>query len=316
LITGPTDTGKELIARSIHAHSARADRPLVPFRCSHLRYPLNACQLFGHVAGHGILTRHAALGCCLAAEGGTLLLDEVGDLDATAQQLLLHVIKEKRVTPVGGEVGRSVNLRIMATSSKDLTSEVRSGRFSFELLYRLNALTVTAAPLRERRDDILPLARHLMARITLENGLPLKRLTPAALALIEAYDWPGNVTELEAELERVVVESAGESVLDVDAFSRIFERIHSAKAEDSPTATWEMSEPANALERIPPSTVVEGHWPSLAEVEAEHLRSTLEAARYNLTVAARMLKVDVDDLRTRLRRHEIRLSLPRRSTPL
>ena len=229
LITGPPGSGKQLVARAIHAHDPRCRGPFIPFLCAHVPDSLCASQLFGHTAGTVSLTPHAALGCVCAAQGGTLYLDEIGSLDADCQARLLSLLKAHRFLPGGQRHATPGWLRIIASASVDLHHEVQAGRFSFELLYRLNVLTVTVAGLKQRRDDIPALVRHLIARTTLEHGLPFKQVTASAMALLQAWDWPGNVDELEQVVEQAVALS-DEPILGPEAFPEILEAMDCAPA--------------------------------------------------------------------------------------
>jgi DNA-binding NtrC family response regulator len=309
LITGPSGTGKRLIARAIHAHSARYEQPLIPFCCGQLPEPLACLQLFGHAAGAGKFTPHAALGCLGAAQGGTLLLNEVGDLDLASQDRLLQVLNEKRCAPVGSNGQPMADIRVIATSSRDLRDEVRAGRFRLKLLYSLNAISLQAQPLSARRMDIEPLVRHILARITLEQGLEHHRLAHAALALLQAYDWPDNVTQLERVLEQAVLTSTG-PVLNLDDFAELFVAMQEQDA--SARQVSRRDEPANSYESIPNLPVTAGNWLSLDQLEAEHLRATLRQSRHNLSVAARLLGLNIADLQAKLARH--RLLMPGQST--
>ncbi len=305
LITGPQGTGKDLIARAIHAHSPRADRPVIPFRCGTLPAALTSTQLFGHTSGAGPLARGAALGCVGAANGGTLLLHEVGDLDLAAQDRLLAVLMQRRARPVGAGPAAAVDLRVIATSSRDLGAAARAGHFRFRLLYALNAISISALPLCQRRADIAPLARHVIARFTFEQGLPYRPLTPSALALLEAHDWPGNVVELEQVVEQAISTSDG-CVLDLEDFPELFATIQE-RTIDAARRDVSDGEPVNEFERVPTMPVVAGRWPSLEELESEHLRATLRRSGQNLTVAAGMLGLDRIELQAKLKRHGILL---------
>ncbi|MDG2384009.1 MAG: sigma 54-interacting transcriptional regulator [Pirellulaceae bacterium] len=303
LITGPIGSGRELIARAIHAHSPRADHPFIPFRCGAVPEPLRASQLFGQVDGAPGLARAATLGCFGAAEGGTLFLDEAGDLDQDSQLQLLFALREKRIVPFGAERSSSADVRLIASTSQDLDSEVQGGRFSFELLYRLNILPVTSLGLRDRVEDVEPLVRHWMARVTLENGLPLKQLTPAAMALLQSYEWPGNVDQLRSVVERAILFN-DEHRLRPEAFSALMEEPDSNRHQPQTKAI----ESVNQHESILPIDVVDGKWQTLAQMEAEFIRSTLVEARYNQVVAARLLAIPLNDLMSKIAQHRIALS--------
>jgi DNA-binding NtrC family response regulator len=322
LISGPAGTGKQLVARAIHAHSPRSSQPLIPFHCGRLPAAQAQLQLFGHAAGASKLARHAALGCLGAAQGGTLLLHEVGDLDLDTQDRLLQVLMEKRSRPVGATRDRAADVRIIATTSRDLREAAEAGSFRLPLLYSLCAIRVKALPLSQRRADIAPLARHIVARVTLENGLPYRPLTPDALALLEAYLWPGNVSEMEQVLEQAVLASGGGALELVDfaeLFASVQRQVESAGCGESGVreggeAGEREPESVNNYEAIPRLPVVAESWPSLLQLEAEHLRATLRRAGQNLAVAARLLDLELPELQAKLAKH--RLQLPPQPTPL
>ena len=302
LVTGPSGSGRELVARAIHAHSSRADQPFVPFRCSLVPESLCASQLFGQVQGASELVPSATLGCFGVANGGTLYLDEVADLDFASQAQLLMALKDKRIIPHGSSDTRTANVRLICSTSRDLDREVDQGRFSFELLYRLNILPVTVLGLDQRVEDIEPLVRHVIARVTLENGLPIKQLTPSAMALLQAYHWPGNVDQLHEVVERAVV-LTDEIRLGPDAFPEVIEALDCHQGE-TPAAE---PEAVNSHESIPGIPAVAGRWPTLADLEAEHIRATLIETRYNQVAAARMLAIPLSTLMEKIRQHRIRL---------
>ncbi len=304
LITGPSGSGRELVARAIHAHSARADQPFVPFRCSFVPESLCASQLFGQAQDASELIPSATLGCFGVADGGTLYLEEVADLDFATQAQLLVALEEKRIVPFGASEARTADVRLICSSSRDLDREVDQGRFSFELLYRLNMLPVSVLPLDQRVEDIEPLVRHVIARVTLENGLPFKQLTPSAMALLQAYHWPGNVDQLCEVVERAVV-FTNELRLGPDAFPDVIEACDDRPAE----APIPEAEAVNDHESIPGVPVVDGRWPTLDDLEAEHIRETLIEARYNQAAAARMLAIPLATLMEKIRKH--RIPLPR-----
>ena len=302
LIMGPSGSGRELVARAVHAHSSRADHPFVPFRCSFVPASLRASQLFGQAAGAPGLVKSSTLGCFGAAERGTLFLDEVSDLDFDSQAQLLQALREKRVVPFGSETETQTNVRLLASTSRDLDREVQARRFNPELLRHLNVLTVEVDPLRERIEDIEPLVRFFIARFTLENGLPLKRLTPAAMALLQVYRWPGNVAQLCDVVEQAVLRSDYDR-LGPDAFATILDELDCVEPEDVASR----GDRVNNHETVPHVEVVAGQWQTLAEVEAEHIRVTLIEARHNQQAAARMLQVPLSELASKIARYRIRV---------
>ena len=302
LIMGPSGSGRELVARAVHAHSSRADHPFVPFRCSFVPASLRASQLFGQAAGAPGLVKTSTLGCFGASERGTLFLDEVSDLDFDSQAQILQALLEKRVVPFGSEIETQTNVRLLASTARDLDREVQAGRFNPELLRQLNILTVDVDPLRERVEDIEPLVRFFIARFTLENGLPLKRLTPAAMALLQVYRWPGNVAQLCDIVEQAVLRSDYDC-LGPDAFAPILDELECVEPEDVASR----GDRVNKHETVPHVEVVAGQWHTLAQVEAEHIRVTLIEARHNQQAAARMLQIPLTELASKIARYRIRV---------
>ena len=177
LVTGPSGTGKELIARSIHQCSDRSAGPFVPVDCTALTGELFASHLFGHVAGAFTGANGERLGCFRVADGGTIFLDEIGELSGELQSKLLRTIQERVVTPVGSDRPVPVNVRIIAATNRNLLQEVGAGRFRLDLFYRLNVIALESMSLRDRPDDLEPLANHFLEKMSIENGLPRKRLS-------------------------------------------------------------------------------------------------------------------------------------------
>ena len=205
LIIGATGTGKELIARAIHRQSPRAHGPLVALDCTSIPPSLFPSQLFGHVKGAFSGAECDTLGCFRAADGGTIFLDEIGELTPELQAQLLRVIQERTVIPVGSHRAIPVDVRIITATGRNLALEVGSGNFRLDLYYRLNVVKLRTTPLRDRPEDIEPLCRHFLARLAVENGLPQKRVAASALRILTACHWPGNVRQLQNVLERIAV---------------------------------------------------------------------------------------------------------------
>jgi DNA-binding NtrC family response regulator len=205
LILGESGTGKELIASTIHANSPRAGKPFVSLNCAALTETLLESQLFGHVRGAFTGAIINQKGLIEEADGGTLFLDEIGDVSPAMQAKLLRVVQEKDFIAVGSTHPRKVDVRFVAATNKDLLSEVREGRFREDLYYRLNVININLPPLRERREDIEPLANHFLR---IYNARIMKEVTAIdyeALQMLLQYDWPGNVRELENVMERAVI---------------------------------------------------------------------------------------------------------------
>ena len=274
LIAGESGTGKELVARAIHYTSPRASAPFVPINCGGIPEGLLESELFGYVRGAFTGATETRAGFFQTAEGGTLFLDEISETSASMQVKLLRVLQDKEVCMVGDTRVRKVDVRVIAATNKDLLGLVQKNVFREDLFFRLNVITITIPPLRERGDDTLRLANHFVARYAREFGRPVPRFTEAALRIIAGYYWPGNVRELENFVQRIVVMSERESVdvTDLPAHMRF-----SAARESGLNRT-------------------------LAEVEAEHIRNVLAGVDGNKSRAAEVLGIDRKTLRDKLKK--------------
>jgi len=222
LILGPSGTGKELIARAVHALGNRAAKPFIPVDCAVTTGTLFASHMFGHVRGAFTGAVASALGCFRAADSGTIFLDEIGEMEPELQAKLLRVLQQRTVVPVGSHDEVPVNVRVLAATNRDLSREVQEGRFREDLFYRLNVVTIRTLALRERLEDIPVIAERYLAELSARYGMPSCTLSPAALRLLMQYSWPGNVRELENVLERAVMFSSGDQI-DDDAFTSLHE---------------------------------------------------------------------------------------------
>jgi DNA-binding NtrC family response regulator len=216
LILGESGTGKELVAENIHEQSSRRDRPFIKLNCAAIPDTLLESELFGHEKGAftGALMRKP--GKFELADGGTLLLDEIGDMSLTTQSKILRVLQEREFERVGGTMTVRVDVRIIASTNKDLSRAVGDGRFRDDLYFRLNVVTISVPPLRDRREEIPDFAGHFLAEANARLGRAVKRVSPHAMAALVQYDWPGNVRELRNAIERAVVVTDGD-VLTVGA---------------------------------------------------------------------------------------------------
>jgi DNA-binding NtrC family response regulator len=205
LILGESGTGKELIAGTIHYNSARRSRRFLSINCAALSDTLLESQLFGHVRGAFTGAISSQKGLLEEADNGTLFLDEIGDVSPAVQAKLLRVIQERDFIPVGATKPKKVDIRFVAATNKDLEREVREGRFREDLYYRLNVITLKLPSLRERREDIEPLARHFLQKFSRRISKEISDIDPEALAMLTSYHWPGNVRELENVMERAVI---------------------------------------------------------------------------------------------------------------
>ncbi|MBM4044114.1 MAG: sigma-54-dependent Fis family transcriptional regulator [Planctomycetes bacterium] len=272
LITGESGTGKEIVARAIHYGSRRASAPFVPVNCGGIPEGLLESELFGHVRGAFTGATESRAGFFQTADGGTIFLDEVGDTSLSMQARLLRVLEAKEVCMVGSSRTRTVDVRILAATNKDLPSLVKKGAFREDLFYRINVITIALPPLRERGDDILLLARHFATKFSHGLGKAAPQFSDQALKVLREYHWPGNVRELENVVHRLIVmdDTGAIEVPDLPSLMRF-----SALRGDG------LSRP-------------------LAEVEAEHVRNVLSNVGGNKTRAAEILGIDRKTLRKKL----------------
>jgi two-component system response regulator AtoC len=235
LINGETGTGKEVIAREIHENGPRKKHPLRTINCAAIPGTLIESVLFGHEQGAFTSADKSAKGIFEQADGGTVLLDEIGELAASAQAALLRVLETKKVTRVGGDKEIDVDVRVIAATHRDLEAMVEAGRFRQDLLYRLNTMTLRIPPLRERVDEIRPLAERFLKDACRQAGTEVRTIDPQAMTALEAYAWPGNVRELRNAIERAVVLAEGGTIRLTDLTDRIRggSRAHAPEADST-----------------------------------------------------------------------------------
>jgi len=277
-VEGESGTGKELVARMLHYWSNRAEGPFVAVNCKAFADGVVESELFGHEKGAFTGAIASRAGCFERASGGTLFLDEIAEAGPDFQAKLLRVLEDGEVLRVGASKPRKVDVRIVAATNRVLRKEVAEGRFRADLYFRLNVIPVRIAPLRERPEDILPLARHFLAYYSAEAGRPIS-LSAEAERTLRAYSFPGNVRELENIIERAVVMSGAE-VLTPDAFAL---DVLSPEPE---------AEPVTMLAAAAGGAGDESLQECLDHAAAEKIRHALEAAKGNRVVAASALKVD------------------------
>lgn len=282
LITGESGSGKELLARAVHQGSPRAARPFVAVNCAALPETLVESELFGHAKGAFTGANNTRAGRVLAAQGGTLFLDEVGDLPLTAQSKLLRTLQEREVTPVGSDTPVACDVRVVAATHRDLRAMVENGEFRLDLYYRLNVIRVHAAPLRERPEDIVPLAEHFVAMFNERAGRNVVGLTPQTAALLTSHSWPGNVRELSNAIERAVVLSSS-AMLEATALG-----LEPARGAKTPTIN-------NVSEELDLRTAIK-------KVEGQVIARALEKAGGNRTEAASILGLNRTTLVEKLRK--------------
>jgi DNA-binding NtrC family response regulator len=276
LITGESGTGKELVARAIHAASARRYGPFVTVNCGALAEGILESELFGHEAGAFTGARARRIGKFEAANGGTIFLDEVGEITPKVQVELLRVIEEKAIVRLGASAVVPLDFRVVAATNRDLPALVKAGGFREDLFWRLNVFVIDLPPLRARPDDVPSLAHHFLERFAKAMSRKRLRFSPEAEAALAAYAWPGNVRELQNAVERAVVVARGEVV----------------EASDLPLTITQ----AGAAGAGPGS---------LAQAERAHVLSVLEATGWNITRAARILDVDRVTLYHKIRKYEL-----------
>ncbi len=277
LITGESGTGKEVLARHIHTRSRRAQGPFVALNCAAIPEQLLESELFGHEKGafSGAVARR--VGKFEAADGGTLLLDEIGEMDVRLQAKLLRAVQEREIDRVGGSAPVRVNVRILATTNRDLRAEVAQKRFREDLYFRLNVVAICIPPLRERPGDIAALAAHFARRYADVNGLPDRRFSGGALQRLRAHTWRGNVRELENTVHRAVLLAAGGEITEAAV----------ELADESPAAM------------APNGDGWAGR--RMSDVERELILQTLRHTSGNRTHAATMLGISIRALRNKLR---------------
>ncbi|MFH1262623.1 MAG: sigma-54 dependent transcriptional regulator [Pseudomonadota bacterium] len=216
LVRGESGSGKELVARAIHAASSRKEKPFVRVNCGSLAEGLLESELFGHEKGAFTGAAARRIGRFESADGGTIFLDEVGDISPKLQVSLLRVIQEREFERVGGNETIRVDVRLIAATHQDLEGMVKEGKFREDLYYRLNVFPITIPPLRDRLEDLPTLCSRLLERAAKNTGVALKKISPEAMAKLDAYDWPGNVRELENVLERSLILAAGDTIVPDD----------------------------------------------------------------------------------------------------
>ncbi len=217
LITGENGTGKELVARAIHDHSKRVDGPFIKLNCAAIPSELIESELFGHEKGAFTGAMSQRRGKFELADGGTIFLDEVGDMNPSAQAKVLRVLQENELERVGGTETIKVNVRVIAATNKDLAAEIAAGRFREDLFYRLNVVPIELPPLRARREDIPQLCAHFVEQMCASNDRRRKKLAQTAMTLLMQHDWPGNVRELKNVMERLVILTGdGEIITEAD----------------------------------------------------------------------------------------------------
>ncbi len=280
LITGDTGTGKELVARAIHAMSGRAERPFVAVNCSAIPETLLESELFGHVKGAFTGAIANKRGLMEESSGGTLFLDEIGTVSANIQVKLLRALQERSIMRVGGREPVPIDIRLIAATNLDLGEEVRSGRFREDLYYRLSVFPIRVPPLTERRDDIPLLAAYFLKRAASEHGVTPPSIPPTTMQRLMEYEWPGNVRELENFVERSVIMHAGAKTIPFDPAEGLYRRREHDVLKTARTERW-----------------------NLDHLEREYILAVLEEVGGHQGRAADVLGIDRRTLYRKLKRY-------------
>ncbi len=284
LIQGESGTGKELVARALHDNSPRSSYPFVAINCGALPEDLLESELFGYVKGAFTGAVSDKEGLFRAAHRGTIFLDEIGEISPKLQVKLLRVLQEREIIPLGSTKPVKVDVRIIASTNRDLEKMVREGKFREDLFYRLNVITITLPPLRERKEDIPLLVHHFIQKYSKKNGIPPKRVPKEIMDLFLAYPWPGNVRELENAIERALILSPGDEI------------------------TWDALPPAllgarKQKEEIPiPPPVL-----TLEELERRYILRVLEETQWDKVKTAEILGINLSTVYRKLARYGIRV---------
>src|SRR6266853_179899 len=284
LITGASGTGKELVARTIHELSSRRDRPFVAINCAAIPETLIESEIFGHEKGAftGALERRT--GCFELAEGGTILLDEIGEMPVATQAKLLRVLEDHKLRRLGSKVETPVDVRVLAATNKVPEDAVARGEIRSDLYYRLNVFNINMPPLREHKEDLAELVQALLAEMNTKHGRGIQMVSEAGMNLFQSYAWPGNVRELRNSLERAVIVCDG-SVVETRHLPPGFGRVHARPAAHDP----------NALHLGVGTTV--------GEAERQLIMKTLEATNNNKTRAAEILGISLKTLHNKLKEY-------------
>ena len=286
LLTGESGTGKELVAAALHQRSGRAEKTFVAVNCGAIPAELNESELFGHTKGSFTGADRDRCGLWEEADGGTVFLDEITETTLSFQVKLLRVLQEREIRRVGSNQTRRVDVRVIAASNLDVEAEVRAGRFRNDLFYRLNAVSIALPPLRERREDIPPLAQAFADGIYSLN--PAVRFSPEAVTLLERYPWPGNIRELENAVVRAAAMCDG-----------------IIRVQDLPERIREYCEEPRQTNVEAIADASEQDWPQLSEIEGRYVARVLQYTGGNKQAASRVLGVDRKTLDRMIKRHHI-----------
>jgi two-component system response regulator PilR (NtrC family) len=294
LITGESGTGKELVARAIHENSARSKKPFITINCGAFPETLLESELFGYVKGAFTGANENRRGLFSAADGGTLFMDEIGNMSLTMQVKLYRVLQEGKVRPVGSTEEDDVDVRVIAATNKDFEKEIAEGRFREDLYYRLSVIPIHLPPLRERREDIPLLARTFLERYRKEMSKDIEGIEPKALERLEAYEWPGNVRELENTIERAVALETGRRI-SVEGVPERIARYYQEKRDTPASSAKEMLIPEGGIDLEK----------QISDIERRYLLAALECAGGVRVRAADLLKMTYRSFRHYAKKHGV-----------
>jgi two-component system nitrogen regulation response regulator NtrX len=298
LIGGENGTGKELVARAIHMHSVRADKPFVAVNCAAIPETLIESELFGHEKGSFTGATSMKRGQFEQADGGTLFLDEIGDMSLSTQAKVLRALQEQQFTRVGGTKLLKVDVRVLAASNKDLMKEIEKGTFREDLYYRLNVVPIVVPLLRERREDIPLLVTHFMRLHAEEQGLKLKEVSPEAMEVFQQYEWPGNIRELRNLVERLMIMVPGP----------VIDGSHAALALQARPGSTTSQSAASSQSAAPLFNV---HYDSLRDArnafEKEYISKKLREHHWNISRTAEDLQIERSHLHRKIKMLEVEM---------
>ena len=299
LVLGESGTGKELVARAIHQRSSRAGKPFVAVNCAAIPKELVESELFGHIRGAFTGAQAARAGLFETAHGGTIFLDEIGDLPLAAQVKLLRTLQEGEVKRVGSDETKIVDVRVLAATNVELKTRIEAGTFRSDLYYRLNVIAIHLPALRERGDDVMLLAHHFLEKYARRMDRPSKRLSADAMQALRDYAWPGNVRELEHAIERAVVLGLGEAIVRADL------PVEAQFPDEAPTrvaAAGSGRKPLPNVSHLADLPYAEAKSIAVAQFEQAYVEQLLKRAAGNLSEAARLAGVDRSNFKRLARR--------------
>jgi len=288
LLQGESGTGKELVARAVHNQGPRANKPFIPVNCSAIPETLVEAELFGHVRGAFTGAVESRKGMFETADGGTIMLDEIGDLPLQVQVKLLRALQDGEIKRVGSSESIKVDTRVIAATNVNLTEAMEQGNFRQDLYYRLSVITIPLPPLRDRSEDIPLLAYHFLKKYASRSGRDISRISLEAMRALRTHSWPGNVRELENAIERAVVMARGDAILPGDLPPSVVD-------------TRAPSVPQNLLLDLPFN---EAKKKAVEQFESSYVESMLKRAGGNVSEAARQAGMDRSNFRRVLRKYK------------